>query len=271
MPELPEVETVVNWARPKLVCQRITRIKVNNNYPQVIANLSPALLNKKVKGQHIRGIQRRGKLILIELERGYLTLHLRMTGQLLDRHEEPGDRHLRFTIELSDGSRLFYRDVRKFGRLNYFSDLTEIEAKYGPEPLSDAFTAEWLHDALHKCKRELKPLLLDQSFVAGIGNIYADESLWYAKLHPRKKSSTVSRVKARELHAGIQWVLQESIARNGTTFSTFFYGENASGEFVESLNIFGQNGQGCPRCGTTIVKIKVAQRGTHICPRCQRL
>ncbi len=163
------------------------------------------------------------------------------------------------------------RNYRKFGRLYYYETLDFINQKLGVEPLSKHFTDEWLYQNLQNNKRQLKPLLLDQSFIAGLGNIYVDEALWFAKLHPQQIGSSISRKKSDILHSAIQRLLQTAIDNQGTTIINFYFGEGKKGNFREQLQVFGRQGKNCPRCKSVIEKIRVAQRGTHICPLCQKI
>ncbi len=272
MPELPEVETVVRSVKPYLVGRRIVQINPARGFEKVLATHSKALFNKLVGGQIIKRAWRRGKYIVLDLETGHLAIHLRMTGRLLSQlRPEDNPKHITLTMELDNGKQLFFKDYRKFGRWFYFPDLEELNKRLGIEPLSDDFTLEWFNTNLKTKNRQLKALLLDQTFVAGLGNIYVDEALWSSRLHPRKISSTVGRRKARALHSAIRSILQRAIDRQGTTIVNFYFGEQRSeGNFREKLQAFNRAGKKCPRCGTIIRKMRVVQRGTHICPRCQR-
>ncbi len=272
MPELPEVETVVRFIRPRIVGKTIQNILPQNNYEKVLATHTAPQFNNIVTGQVIKNVMRRGKFIVLNLERGYLLIHLRMTGRLLlNLSEDDKLKHLTAIIYFTDKSSLYFKDYRKFGRFYYYDSLDYINNKLGLEPLSKKFSGDWLYKNLQKNKRQLKPLLLDQSFIAGLGNIYVDESLWYAKLHPRQISSSVSRKKSNTLQDAIQRLLQTAINNQGTTIINFYFGEGKKGSFREQLKVFGRQDKNCPRCKTIIKKIRVAQRGTHICPRCQRI
>jgi formamidopyrimidine-DNA glycosylase len=272
MPELPEVETVVRYIAPYLEGKSINRVSHLNNYQKVLATHSPVIFNKLVSGQNIKRVWRRAKYIVMDLEVGHLLVHLRMTGRLLTKlTEDDKPNHLTVHMQLNDGSELYFKDYRKFGRWYYYQNLDYINSRLGIEPLSNEFTADWLYKNLHGRTRQLKALLLDQSFVAGLGNIYVDEVLWAAKLHPQKLSTLVSRKKNDILHSAIRDILQLAIAQQGTTIINFYFGEGSKGNFKTALNVFDRQGQSCPRCSTIIKKIKISQRGTHICPRCQRL
>ena len=272
MPELPEVETVVRFIRPHLVGKTIQEVLPQNNYNKVLATHAPGRFNKSVAGQSIIDVTRRGKYIVLNLDSGFLLIHLRMTGRLLLKlSEDDKQKHLTAIINFTDKSSLYFKDYRKFGRLYYYDSMDYINNKLGVEPLSKDFTGDWLYKNLHKNKRQLKPLLLDQGFIAGLGNIYVDEALWFAKLHPQQISSSVSRKKSDLLHHAIQRLLQTAIDNQGTTIINFYFGEGEKGNFREQLQVFGRQDKNCPRCESKIIKIRVAQRGTHICPRCQKL
>ncbi|MCK5331668.1 MAG: DNA-formamidopyrimidine glycosylase [Candidatus Marinimicrobia bacterium] len=271
MPELPEVETVVRSIRPLIVGKTIKAVETAADYPKVLATHTPAEFNRLIRGQSIVAARRRGKYIVLELNSGYLLIHLRMTGRLL-AHLGPEDksRHITATIVFGDRSKLYFKDYRKFGRFYYSESLAFIEIKLGVEPLGNEFTAPWMISRLKTSKQKIKPLLLDQSFIAGLGNIYVDEALWAAKIHPETTSNKISRNKTIMLHDVIQLILKRSIAKNGTTIINFKFGDGETGEFVNELKIFDRTGEPCPRCNTGIIKTRVAQRGTYLCPRCQK-
>lgn len=272
MPELPEVETVVRFIRPKIVGKTIQNVVPQNNYDKVFATHTTEQLNTLITGQTIIGVNRRGKYIVLNLDRGHLLIHLRMTGRLLLKlSEDDKPRHLTAIIYFTDKSALYFKDYRKFGRLYYYDSMDYINQKLGVEPLSKDFTGDWQYKNLQNSKRQLKPLLLDQSFIAGLGNIYVDEALWYAKLHPQQLGSSVSRKKSEILHNAIQRLLQTAIDNQGTTIINFYFGEGKKGNFREQLQVFGRQGLECPRCKTLLEKIRVAQRGTHLCSRCQKI
>jgi formamidopyrimidine-DNA glycosylase len=196
----------------------------------------------------------------------HLLVHLRMSGRfewLVDH--EPAPRHVRSTWEFDDGSRLLFCDARKFGRVTYTRDLDAETAGLGPEPLNRGFTAGVLGDLLRRRKRQLKPLLLDQTVIAGLGNIYTDEALFRAGLHPARRSDGLSDEQVRRLHAAIRQVLRLAIRNHGTSIDWIYPG----GWMQERLLVYGRTGESCRTCGTPIVALRVAQRGTHVCPRCQ--
>jgi len=271
MPELPEVQTVTDFIRPYLLNNRILSIRPLNNYTKVFATHSPSDLNILVAHQKIQRVWRRGKFIVFDLASGHLLLHLRMTGRIQPK-VLPNDNPKHFTaqINLTNGTIIYFKDYRKFGRFYFYKSMDSIEEKLGPEPFSDLFTSQYLVDRLKTIKRMIKPLLLDQSFIAGIGNIYADEALWMSRIHPEKKSNEISYPKIKNLHSAIQSVLKRAIEYNGTTIINFTFGEESTGSYHEKLHAFGRQGRPCDRCQTNIRKIFVSQRGSHFCPRCQR-
>lgn len=275
MPELPEVETVARLIRPKLVGRRVEACDVR--WKRTVGGLDAKRFAKHVVGARVTRVRRRAKYVVIELERdgraaGALLGHLRMTGrmQVDERGVDPG-KFVKVSLDLDDGRVFHFVDVRKFGRLVWHAEPEKELAELGPEPLDDAFTAERFHAALRAKKRQLKPLLLDQTFVAGLGNIYVDESLFRARLHPLASSASVSAVQSRALHASIRAVLAEAIEREGSSFDVFYRTpEGNPGSFQERFRVYGRGGEPCTTCGTAITRIVVGQRGTHFCPKCQR-
>ena len=271
MPELPEVETVVRHLRPQLLDRTITGFTAP--WPKVTAPAHPAAFARDVVGRTIRDVRRRGKFILLDLDEGHIHLHLRMTGRLL--LTPPGDEgdpgHVTAVVILSGSHRLIFRDMRKFGRMGYLADLAPLEAKLGPEPLSPEFTAERFYQLLQGRRRQIKPLLLDQGFIAGLGNIYVDEALFAAGIHPLAEAAGQPPAKVEALHGAMRDILTRSIEQNGTTIINFQYGTGNPGRFRDELRVFRREGEPCPVCSTPLVKIRVAQRGTHICPACQAL
>jgi len=271
MPELAEVETIVRGLRPELIGKRIVSADVF--WSRTLAIPTAAKFKLQVKGQKITGVGRRAKYLIIKLENYNLLIHLRMSGDLVIRKGKiKAEKHDRLILTLSspstkDRSYLAFNDTRKFGRVWLTDQPERILNKLGPEPLEKEFTAEWLYNNLHVRKRQLKPLLLDQSFLAGLGNIYTDESLNMAKLHPLALANTIKPIQAQALHEAIRAVLKEGIRRNGASIDWVYRG----GEYQNHFRVYDQEGKPCPRCGTAIKKLIVGQRGTHICPKCQKL
>lgn len=266
MPELPEVETVVRTIRPRLAGRRI--IEFESLWPRNTAP-SVAAVKAGLRGATIEAVERRAKFVVWRLSAGFLFIHLRMSGRFAwaaGGHAEP-PQHVRARWTLDDGARLLFCDARKFGRIALAPTASPPGERLGPEPLDDSFTPAALAALLRGRRRMLKPLLLDQRVVAGLGNIYVDESLHRARLHPMQSADRVSPARVAALHAAIQAVLREAIDRNGTSFDWVYPG----GQMQPHLFVYGRDGRRCLRCAATIVAIRVAQRGTHICPRCQRM
>ncbi len=266
MPELPEVETIARKLKPELVGRKI--LSADLRWSRTLAAPSPKKFAEQIKGQKILGVGRRAKYFILHLSSYSLLVHLRMSGDLhiKDSTNEP-EKHDRLIIKLSGNKSLAFNDTRKFGRVWLVTDPAEIFSALGPEPLGKDFTPRWLHSALHSKQRQLKPLLLDQTFLAGLGNIYTDEALNIAKLHPLRESSSVTAKQAEALHDAIRTVLNEGIRRNGASIDWVYRG----GEFQNYFRVYDREGKPCKKCGTKIRRITVGQRGTHFCPRCQRL
>jgi formamidopyrimidine-DNA glycosylase len=264
VPELPEVETIVRRFRPLLEGRRITGFDTRWK-----KQLSPSLAAVRAGcvGRRIVRLARRGKFIVFQLDPpGWLLVHLRMSGRFewgANRECEPG--HLRAIWTFEDSERLLFCDSRKFGRIIYAPDLATATGELGVEPLSRAFTVAKLAALLRRHRRRLKPLLLDQRVIAGLGNIYTDEALFRAGLHPLTASDTLRPPQIAALHAAIRAVLREAIRYQGTTFDQVY----AGGDMQRRLAVYGRKDQPCPRCGAAIRYARIGQRGTHFCPRCQ--
>ncbi|MBR5901616.1 DNA-formamidopyrimidine glycosylase [bacterium] len=278
MPELPEVQTVVNEIiKQKLVGETIKDVEIL--VPALVAPMDKADFSQALKGRKITDLSRRAKYIVATLDNGtYFISHLRMSGHFvtIDAKEERG-RFERARITFSNGKALRYDDIRKFGRFNLTKDKEEILGKLGAEPLEKSFTPKLLFDLLPKDKKIklcIKAWLLDQSHVAGLGNIYVDEALWLAKIHPERPAASITMREAEALRDAIQSVLKKGIANSGTslghTQGNFISADGKHGNNAETLYVFHRQGKPCPRCGTTIIKTVVAQRGTHVCPNCQK-
>ena len=264
MPELPEVETIARVLRPVLVGKTI--LSADLRWKRTLAAPSPAKFKRQIQGQQITGISRRAKFLVLQLSSFSLLIHLRMSGDLLVvlGGYQPG-RHDRLIVQLTEDTSLVFTDPRKFGRVWLVDDPTAAFRDLGPEPLSQAFTPDWLFSALHLHRRQLKPLLLDQAFLAGMGNIYTDEVLHLAKLHPLSLSDSVTKRQAKTLWLVIREVLEQGIRRKGASIDWVYRG----GDFQNHFQVYGRTGQPCPVCGTPVERITVGQRGTHFCPRCQ--
>jgi len=273
MPELPEVQTIVNdLINAGLQGAAITSAQVH--WPRSVAGMSAAAFTRRLKGAVIGSIRRRAKYIVFDLGPDkVLLLHLRMSGRLrLTDSGTAADRHEHVCIAFADGRELRLHDTRKFARWHLASD-EKILAALGPEPLSAEFTPARLRSMLAK-KRMLKPLLLDQRVIAGLGNIYVDEALWEAGLHPCRKACTLSQGELKKLFAAIPRVLKRGLRNMGTTLGTgeanFLSVAGRRGDNRQQLRVFRRTGLPCPRCGAAIERIKIGQRSTHICPSCQQ-
>ena len=264
MPELPEVETFARQLKPTLVGKKILSAEVR--WPRTLAMPAPRQFKQLIQGQKILDVGRRAKYLNIQLQDYSLLIHLRMSGdlQLRDSTSRPA-KHDRLVLKLSGNLSLAFNDTRKFGRVWLTANPSEVLGQLGPEPFSRIFTAQWLYDALQGKKRQLKPLLLDQTFIAGLGNIYTDEALHVSKLHPRAASDSVTAEQAAALREAIRKVLKEGIRRNGASIDWVYRG----GQYQHYFRVYDREGQPCPVCGTEIQRIVIGQRGTHFCPQCQ--
>jgi formamidopyrimidine-DNA glycosylase len=270
MPELPEVETIARKLRPQLIGRTIQDAQLR--WSRTLAFPTPRKFREWIQGQEISNVTRRAKYFILRLTDFSLLIHLRMSGDLrITQNRMKPEKHDRLTLTLvsrdGDLSNLVFNDTRKFGRVWLTAYPEEVLDNLGPEPLSRAFTPAWLHTALQGKRRQLKPLLLDQTFLAGLGNIYADEALNLARLHPLAVSDSVTAEQARALHEAVRNVLKEGIRRNGASFDWVYRG----GEYQNHFRVYDRAGKPCPVCGTPIERIIVGQRSTHFCPNCQRL
>lgn len=275
MPELPEVQTIIN----DLIHADLPGSTVRNGevfWNKTIADMNPQEFTAKIAGQIITDIRRRAKYIILEFESGLqLLIHLRMSGKLyLAPASVQRKKHEHVILHLSNDNDLRFYDTRKFGRMYLTENPAAILGKLGQEPLSNTFTVKQFFKMLQSRNRRLKPLLLDQQFIAGLGNIYTDEALWEARLHPQTVASTLSFKKAANLHRAIRNVLQQGIANRGTSLGTGksnYASHGRYGNNAKNLKVFHRSGLPCPRCGAKIQRIVVGQRSTHVCPQCQTL
>lgn len=264
MPELPEVETIVRTLRPQLAGQKIVSAVVL--WPRTLVGMSEDEFVGKISGQVVEQVSRRAKFLDIQLTGFHLFIHLRMSGDLSVK--DPGylpEKHDRLILQFSNLSQLVFNDTRKFGRAWLTAYPEDVLGDLGPEPLEADFTPQLLHQRLSQRHRQIKPLLLDQSFLAGMGNIYTDEALHISKIHPLRISDTISLSEAERLHQAIQTVLLTGIQHNGASIDWVYRG----GNFQNHFRVYDREGQPCPVCGTPIRRITVGQRGTHFCPNCQ--
>lgn len=268
MPELPEVETIVRELNAShLVGKKILKAEVF--WDRTIATPSVIEFYQTIKQQQIIKITRQGKYIVFHLSKGYLLVHLRMTGKFLFTLPT---HHERIRLYLDDDTILYYADQRKFGRFSLVSDLDQVK-NIGIDPFSKLFTFDVFKICLNTYSRQIKPFLLDQKYIAGLGNIYVDEALWEAKIHPQRLSNSLSDTEVQALYIAIPKVLEKGIENLGTSLgaqrANYFSVSGRRGGNQYKLNVFRRDGEACPRCGQTLIKLRVAQRGTHVCPTCQ--
>jgi formamidopyrimidine-DNA glycosylase len=275
MPELPEVETVRARLEPKLVGRRFDEVEIFD--PRLTRPEDPAGVAAQLQGERVAALDRRGKYLIVRFESDrVLLIHLRMTGQLLHGNGGPPpaeDVHLRAVVRLDDGSDVIYRDVRRFGtwQLLEAEDLQPyLEKRIGREPLVRSFTTRRLAEALEGRRGPLKSALLDQRRLAGVGNIYADEALWRARLNPLRPAGELNDGEIAALHRSIRAALKAGIARHGATLSNYRTPDGTRGRMQEEFRVYSREGEPCDRCGTPIEKIRAAGRGTWYCPFCQR-
>ncbi|HME07513.1 MAG TPA: bifunctional DNA-formamidopyrimidine glycosylase/DNA-(apurinic or apyrimidinic site) lyase [Bryobacteraceae bacterium] len=263
MPELPEVETVVRSLGPKLTGRRIVRAHFSS---ALVVRQDFSDLSRALAGQTVRALRRHGKFIVAELDRGVLSIHLGMTGKLLFGGT-PGP-YTRAWFEL-DQDLLVYDDIRHFGRIEWANELPSRLSKLGPDALDLPLQA--FLDLLKRHKTRIKPLLLNQGIIRGMGNIYTDEALFAAGIHPRAMASRLSRPRATRLHSAMVDVLTRAIKAKGSSISDYVDAEGRRGSFQLEHQVYGREGEACHRCGTGIRRIVVGGRGTHYCPKCQRM
>jgi formamidopyrimidine-DNA glycosylase len=288
MPELPEVETV-RAGLHKLIIGRVIKSVVSDNpksFPNAAVEVEEFLIDAAVTN-----VRRRAKVLMVDLSTSYsLVIHLKMTGQLVFVGEQrfgaghPNDsliaklpdKSTRVTLEFSDGTHLYFNDQRKFGWVRLMPTLEvpniDFMKKVGPEPLEADFTAsEFAGRFTRRAGTTIKAALLDQSVIAGVGNIYADESLWGAKIHPSRLVKSITDKEFKALYTDVREVMNLAIAKGGSSNQTYINAEGQRGHYMDFARVFRREGQACPRCGTIIIKLRVAGRGTHICPHCQTL
>jgi formamidopyrimidine-DNA glycosylase len=274
MPELPEVETIRSRLAPGLVGRRFERVEISD--PRLTRPVPPEAVADALTGEQVADVRRRGKYLVVVFESGrHLLVHLRMTGNVL--HPAPegreDDPHVRAVVRLDDGSDVVYRDVRRFGTWDLLEpgELDEYFAarRLGVEPLARAFTAASLGRALAGRRAPVKAALLDQRAAAGIGNIYADEALWYARVHPLTPAGDLDEEQVSALREGVRKALKLGIRRQGATLRDYRGVDGSRGRMQEEFRVYGRAGEPCDRCGTPIAKTRIAGRGTWFCPTCQ--
>jgi formamidopyrimidine-DNA glycosylase len=262
MPELPEVETVVRTLRPAIVGRRI----LNAEFRQLRVLVGSALKTAKaLAGRKIQSIERHGKFIAIRLDRGFLVVHLGMTGKLLVNAEQTKWTHAIFTL---DEGVLHYDDQRQFGRIEYGVELPERVAALGPEPLE--ITLEDFAARLKTRRSPIKAVLLNQAVVRGVGNIYADEALFRAGVHPKRVAASLRKDRVERIYNAMREVLAEAIESRGSSVSNYVDADGRKGSFQQAHRVYRRTGEPCVNCGAEIRRIVLAQRGTHFCPKCQR-
>jgi formamidopyrimidine-DNA glycosylase len=288
MPELPEVETVRRGLHELIIGRTISKVihDTPKSFPNAAADVEQFLV-----GSVVTDVRRRAKVLLIDLSTEYtLVIHLKMTGQMVFRGEavfgaghpndsligELPDRSTRVTFTFNDSSHLYFNDQRKFGWVKLIPTIEvpniDFMRKVGPEPLETDFTAkEFAERFTRRAKTSIKAAILDQTVVAGVGNIYADESLWGAKIHPQRLVGTITTDEFKNLYTELRAVMNLAIEKGGSTDRNYVNAEGKRGSYMDFARVFRREGQACPRCGTTIIKFKSAGRGTHICPHCQTL
>ncbi len=274
MPELPEVETIRSALAPGLTGRKLERVEILD--PRLTRPEPPELVAAALERERVSAVRRRGKYLVVVFESGrHLLVHLRMTGNVLhpapDGHEN--DLHVRAVVRLDDGSDVVYHDVRRFGTWELLEpgELKEYFAvrRLGPEPLGRAFTAASLGGALEGRRAPVKAALLDQRAAAGVGNIYADEALWYARVHPLTPAGELDEEQVAALRDGIRKALRLGIRRQGASVRNYRGADGLRGRMQDEFRVYGRDGEPCERCGTAIVKTRAGGRGTWYCPSCQ--
>ncbi|HLR59612.1 MAG TPA: DNA-formamidopyrimidine glycosylase [Pseudogracilibacillus sp.] len=274
MPELPEVETIRRTLKELVLNKKITDIEVFwgkiIKHPDDIEHFKQIII-----GQTIRDVKRKGKFLIFELDTEMLVSHLRMEGKyFINQNGMERDKHTHVIFNFSDGSSLNYNDVRKFGTMHVFSKENYLKVKplnqLGPDPFEDDFSIDYLKEKLSKTTRYIKAALLDQTIIAGLGNIYVDEVLFKAKIHPEKRANTLTEEQIELISKYSYEVLKAAVKQGGTTIRSYVNGEGEMGLFQQELYVYGQENEVCKVCGDTIEKFKSSGRGTHVCLTCQK-
>lgn len=271
MPELPEVETIRRGIEPAVRGRCVCDVRLTPEADRLVQRLTPEEFRRQLRGRRLEGAVRRGKYLIFPLDNGrFFVAHLRMTGRIeVEPRDAPDGAFFRAAIVLDDGRELRWRDVRRFGTWEIVDDLNALDGRLGPEPLEDGFTVEALAAACRRRTAPIKSVLLDQRRVAGLGNIYVDEALHRARVHPLKQAGSLSADEIARLHAALRAVLEKGLRNFGTTFRDFVNAYGQEGRNAEHLDVYGRAGEPCATCGANITRIVVAGRGTHFCPACQ--
>ncbi len=273
MPELPEVETVRRQLAPALVGRRFERVRIDD--ARLVRPYEPAEVAAELEGERVEDVGRRGKYLVVRFASGrVLLIHLRMTGSLLHAPDGslPDDPHRRAVVRLDDGSDVAYRDVRRFGTwllLEPGEAEPYLAARVGDEPLDALFTAARLGERLAARRTSLKAALLDQRTLAGLGNIYVDEALWRARLHPLRPAGELDRGELRRLQRAIRAALEHGLARQGSTLRDYRLPDGSGGSMQDEFRVYGRGGEPCDRCGTPIARTRIVGRSSWFCPACQ--
>jgi formamidopyrimidine-DNA glycosylase len=272
MPELPEVETIRRDLEPLLVGRTLTRVRIHAGAERLAITHSPRSLERQLVRRSVEQLDRHGKYLIARLDDGrYWVLHLRMTGSLVHTAADAiPHRFERARVDLDDRTSLRLNDMRKFATWHLVADAREAMPRTGPDALSDECSVAWLRAAFARRSVPVKAVLLDQQVAAGVGNIYADEACWIARIDPRTPASRLSAQRVKRLHEGVRQTLRDSLGDRGSSFSDYLDGLGAEGLHHTRVHVFRRDGQPCERCGHEILKVRVAGRGTHLCPRCQR-
>jgi formamidopyrimidine-DNA glycosylase len=275
VPELPEVETVRKTLEKLVLNKTIEFVTVR--WTKMIKSPEETIqFTDALKGQTIKGISRRGKFLIFYTDDFALVSHLRMEGRYaVYPKSEPMDKHTHVIFHFTDGTELRYKDVRKFGTMHLFKKGYEFDTppllELGPEPFAEDFTVEYLKQKLQKTNRKIKPTLLDQKIVVGLGNIYVDEALYRSKIHPETIANTINSEELEKLHQEIINTLSEAVEKGGSTIRSYVNSQGEIGMFQLELYVYGRKGEDCKNCGQPLEKTTVGGRGTHFCPNCQRL
>jgi formamidopyrimidine-DNA glycosylase len=269
MPELPEVETIKTELSPHVIGHSIKGITLL--WEGIVRQPSVEEFRSRITGQKIVGLARRGKYLLVSLSQGdLLIIHLKMSGSLLvGRDSQDPPRFTRAIIHLDRGVNIFFRDPRKFGLMRLVKDKESVVGELGPEPLEPEFTPDLLQELLAKRQAPIKALLCDQNFIAGIGNMYADEALFAAKIHPLRTGASLSTEETKRLHKAIRLVLRAGIGHKGASVENYYRPDGTTGTAHFEFKVAHRGSEPCPNCGTPIERITVRNRGTYFCPRCQ--